>query len=167
MNSFSPLPMSSLELAARWRQLVADWDSSERFELSADGEIVEVVAPSVRHQIALANVQVQIREQLGGHAIPSLPVLTPAGVLLPDVSWVSSLAIADSPLMSCPKLVVEVLMHGQRQQDVVPRVKAYLDAGAAEVAVVQASGLVRFHRADGEFAASAHRLLLSPMELPT
>lgn len=121
--------------------------------------------PSTNNRQALAAVVMeQLGEQLGSPAFPRLSVLTSVGVRVPEVSWLPSKrwaeALKDGPLEVVPPVVVEVLSTYDHPAATAHKVSAYLAGGATEVAVIGLTGVVRYHREDGEHSISATGLEL-------
>jgi Uma2 family endonuclease len=163
--------LSPRELADVWQQLSQDETLPDRYELTQHGEVVMSPKPTNRHQIVAAEIAFLLRSQLGGKAVTEAAVLTrSAGVRVPDVVWMPAARCAavtrENDLLEAPELVVEVLSPGNRRGEVAHKVRAYLDAGIAEVIVVALDGTVNFHHADGPHTASTLGVVLDlPAEL--
>ena len=157
-------PLPAGELAALWRQLIADPTTPDYFELSAVGEILVSPRPANRHQVVITWAASQLRTQLGDWIIVEPSVLTGAGVLVPDLAWLPDLqtAVAETPLMVVPALVGEVLSPGNRKAEITGKIAAYLAAGAKEVLIIDLDGKVSYHRADGEHQSSSMGATLDP-----
>ena len=148
------------DLCSLWRKLAQDPDSPDRFELTEQGEIVLSPLPTNRHQLIISFLARQLEDQLGGHGIQDLAVLTgSAGVRCPDIAWLPSDRLPEvlnvGPLENAPPLIVEVLSPGNRKQEMAHKIRGYLDGGVQEVAVVALDGTVAFYREDGPHPESA------------
>jgi Uma2 family endonuclease len=152
-------------------QFGADDSLPDHYELTEHGELVVSPKPTNRHQLICSEIVGQLKQQLGGKAVVEAAVLTDtAGVRVPDVVWMPtprwSIVLTGSGLLEAPELVVEVLSPGNRPGEVAHKVRAYLDAGIAEVIVVALDGTVNFHHADGPHPASTLGVVLDlPAEL--
>jgi Uma2 family endonuclease len=152
-------PLSPAELVVRWNALLERPDLPERYEMDEFGEVVEVNSPKLPHQRIVFAVQWQMKEQLGGEALPGIAVLTSKGVRIPDVVWQSAWTGTD-PASPAPQICVEVLSSDNRRREIEDKTRAYLEAGAQEVIVVETSGRIRFVGAQGERPDSAFGLKL-------
>lgn len=163
MNAPVVYPKLTLEqLASRWNDLATTPGLPEKFELDEYGEIVEMIAPKLRHQRIVSAIQRQIEDHLGGEALPGSNVLTTFGVRIPDVVWRKEWPSGDEdPLRSAPTICVEVLSESNTRREIDGKTAAYLEAGAQEVILVETSGRIRYFGADGERAQSAFGLALT------
>jgi Uma2 family endonuclease len=153
-------PLSPAELTQRWLDLLQQAGLPQRYEIDEFGEPVEMNPPKTAHQRIVFALQQQIAAQLGGEALPGVGVLTRIGIRIPDVVWQPRWPDADlaSP---APQLCVEVLSPDNRRSEIEAKTRAYLEAGAHEVIVVETSGRIRFVGAGGERADSAFGLRLT------
>jgi len=161
--AFATMPAD--QLAARWRELLDDPSSPDRFELDAYGDIVSMAPPKTAHQRAVLAIVLQMNEQLGGEPFPGVGVLTHRGVLIPDVAWSPRMADQD-PQMVAPQICVEVQSESNTRRELDEKVGAYLAAGAREVILVELGGRIRFFGIDGERDESANGLRLLLPEGP-
>jgi Uma2 family endonuclease len=146
------------ELRALWLQMAGNPSLPARYELTEHGELVVHGPPSSKHDDILEFVASEIRYQLGGLCIPNVPMLTGAGVRVPDLLWISterhSEVLTQHPLEFCPSLLVTVLSPATRSVEVNHRCNAYLSAGAREVIIISPTGAVSYRRADGSHTTS-------------
>jgi Uma2 family endonuclease len=152
-------PLSPAELTARWQAMLAEPGLPERYEIDEFGEPVEMNPPKTPHQRIVRAIAQQIEAQLGGEALPGVGVLTSIGIRIPDVVWQPVWAAVD-PASPAPQICVEVLSPDNRRREIEDKTRAYIDAGAKEVIVVETSGRIRFAGAGGERADSAFGLKL-------
>ena len=77
---------------------------------------------------------------------------------MPDVCWFTSAFYQshrqDDTLSEAPEICVEVLSPGNTGVEMQSKVKAYLEAGAKEVWLVELSGSIRFFSPAGEVRES-------------
>lgn len=153
-------PLSPAQLTLRWRELLEQPGLPERFEIDEFGEPIEMNPPKTAHQRVVFAIQQQIAAQLGGEALPGVGVLTAIGIRIPDVvrqpAWT-----ATDPKSPAPQICVEVLLPDNRRGEIEAKARAYLEAGAHEVIVVETSGRVRFVGPGGERADSRFGLKLT------
>jgi Uma2 family endonuclease len=153
-------PLTPAALADRWRELLDQPGLPERYEIDEFGEPVEMNPPKTPHQRIVFALQQQIAAQLGGEALPGVGVLTAIGIRIPDVVWQPQWTAVD-PASPAPHLCVEVLSPDNRRREIEDKTRAYLDAGAHEVIVVETSGRIRFVGPGGERADSGFGLQLT------
>ena len=161
MNALEVYPrLSPAELAARWVELLEQPGLPDRFELDEYGELIEMNPPHTKHQRVVYAIQVQIAAALGGEALPGVGVLTSIGVRIPDVAWQREWGDAD-PNSPAPTICVEVLSRDNTRREIADKTKAYIEAGAAEVIIIETTGRIRFFGTEGERASSAFGLALT------
>lgn len=158
------------ELLRRWRELAADPDSPDRYELNELGELILSPKPTNDHQRVVSAVARGLEAQLGPEAATEVAVLTDRGIRVPDVVWMPAArwreAKGKSPFPFVPDVCVEVLSPGNTRAETVMKVGAYLRGGAREVIVVGRQGEVEHFGAEGRREASALGLRLElPAEL--
>lgn len=161
--------MDQQALHERWAQLARDPRSPDYYELNEHGELVVQLVPTPRHQMAVAWVCEQLREQLGGRAFTGLAVDTRnAGIRVPDVAWLPDErideALCDGPLRGCPPVIVEVASKGEEEQTAA-RAAAYVAAGAEDVIVIGPTGQVTHHRRPGGATATRQLRLGPPLRM--
>lgn len=152
-------PLTQAELCARWTELQAQPGMPERYEIDEFGDPIEMNPPKTAHQRIVFALQQQIAAQLGGEALPGVAVLTAIGIRVPDVVWQPIWGAVD-PASPAPQLCVEVLSPDNRRREIEDKARAYLEAGASEVIVVEMSGRIRFVGPEGERDASRFGLTL-------
>lgn len=153
-------PLAREALIQRWRDLVVQPGLPDRWELDEYGEVVEAKPPIGPHQRIVAAFIVQLREQLGGDALPGAGVLTRIGVRVPDVCW-NPEPHAEDPVVPAPEICVEVQSASNTRKELDEKLAAYLEAGAREVILVELSGRIRYFDASGERSDSAFGLELT------
>ncbi|HEX7935780.1 MAG TPA: Uma2 family endonuclease [Paraburkholderia sp.] len=166
MHAKDRLPAS--ELLARWRALQNGDLAIETnwYELNERGDIVVTPPPTNRHQAIAGNIAFQLSSQLGLLAVQSAPVVTSAGILVPDVAWMpeerwrAAIECGDDPLPLAPNICVEVLSPCNHNLEMSRKIRAYLEGGSKEVILVGMQGKVRFYREGGESSTSSLGLSL-------
>ncbi len=93
-----------------------------------------------------------------GVSLPSLPVATPEGVKVPDVTWASDERLEEmdetgDPPTIAPEICIEVMSGSNDWDEMKEKRELYREAGAEEVWVVTEEGEVYFF-ADEELQAS-------------
>lgn len=167
MHALADAPLFQEALVERWRELLADANLPDRFELDAYGELIVSPSPSNRHELIVSALLHQIQAQLGGWA--GMPSLARAGygVFKPDLAWMANAeafrrASMDDPFSAVPDLVVEVVSPGndEKRAQFDRKIAGYLAIGVPEVVLVERDGRIRFLRTDGEYAESGYGLKL-------
>ncbi len=153
-------PLASEALAQRWRDLSAQSGLPDRWELDEYGEIVDMNPPAGPHQRIVTAFLVQLREQLGGDALPGVAVVTRIGIRVPDVCW-NPQPHTEDPVIPAPAICIEVQSESNTRKELDEKLAAYLAAGAREVVLVELSGRIRWFDANGERADSAFGLKLA------
>ncbi len=160
-------PLAPEALVQRWRELLVQPGLPERCELDEYGEVVEMNPPAGPHQRIVLALAIQLRERLGGDALPGIGVLTRIGVRVPDVCW-NAQPHTEDPVVPAPAICIEVQSESNTRKELDEKLAAYLEAGAREVILVELSGGIRYFDADGERADSsfALKLTLPPHSYP-
>jgi len=153
-------PLTPAQLTTRWLDLLDQPGLPQRYEIDEFGEPVEMNPPTTAHQRIVRALALQIEAQLGGEALPGIGVLTSIGIRIPDVVWNPQWTAAVDPASPAPQLCVEVLSPDNRRREIEDKTRAYLEAGAREVIVVETSGRIRFVGGGGERADSGFALQL-------
>src|ERR1700682_1710181 len=106
-------PLSSEELAARYRDLCEDLRFANlpgKVELDLWGRVL--MSPATNYHSALQTRLSQELSVLGGQAFVEASVLTAAGVLVADVAWASAEFMRahgfETPYTQAPELCIEV-----------------------------------------------------------
>ena len=144
-----------------WSDVVKDrslQDLPYKIELNQRGAI-EMTPVNFGHSLMTGRVIDQLKaHRPDGISAPEVAIQTAIGVRVPDVCWFSTAFYEshrhDDTLSEAPELCVEVLSPGNTGVEMQTKVRAYLDAGAKEVWLVELSGSIRFYSAAGELAAS-------------
>jgi Uma2 family endonuclease len=134
-------PLSDEALGAMYRKMCEDpllANVPGKIELDRWGRMV-MSPPSNYHGTLQARLVMRLAK-LGGEAIVEASVLTPIGLLVPDVAWASPQFIAahhdETPFVSAPELCIEVTSPSNSRKELTEKVEALLLAGALEVWIV-------------------------------
>lgn len=153
-------PLAPQALVERWRDLARRSGQPERWELDEYGEVIEMILPPPPHQRIVLALALQLREQLGGDALPGVNVLTRIGIRIPDVVW-NPEPRDDDPASPAPAICIEVESAHNTRKELDEKLAAYLAAGAREVILVEMAGRIRYFDAGGERAGSSFGLELA------
>ena len=96
---------------------------------------------------------------LGGEVLTECAVVTPQGVKVPDVAWISDAswnARANRNLLTAaPDICVEVMSPSNSAEEMEAKTALYLSCGAREVWIIDEAGQPLFYDEKGPRAASA------------
>lgn len=162
MQELIEVPLSSDELAARYRALCNDpcyANVPGKIELDAWGRMV--MSPASNYHSALQALLVGKLAVLAGSAFVEASVVTSAGVLVADVAWASDEFMRargfETPYPRSPELCIEVVSPSNSRKELREKVAAYLEAGAVEVWIVfPQSRRVEFHGRKGVLPRSQY-----------
>jgi Uma2 family endonuclease len=157
-------PLSYEALAAMYRGMCDDPRFANipgKLELDTWGRII--MSPASNYHGKLQARLVERLLSLGGQALVEVSVLTPAGLLVPDVAWASAEFMtshgAETPFTRAPELCIEVASPSNSLKELNEKVAAYIAAGAAEAWIVYPqSKRVERHGPAGILAASAFEI---------
>jgi Uma2 family endonuclease len=134
-------PLSYEALGAMYRSMCNDpllANVPGKIELDRWGRMVMSAASN--YHGTLQGRLAQRLTQLGGEVIVEASVLTPIGLLVPDVAWASAEFIAahreETPFGLAPDLCIEVTSPSISRKALTEKVDALLAAGALEVWIV-------------------------------
>lgn len=96
---------------------------------------------------------------LGGKVLTEAAMLTPQGIKVPDVAWVSEAAWSSRSnatlLLKAPDICVEVMSPSNSDDEMRAKTALYLACGALEVWILDATGRMAFFDRQGERETSA------------
>ena len=153
----------------RLRFTKADYDllpEELRVEL-IDGELLKMPSPIVRHQEIARRVFVRLLQVVGEPRVMFSPVdfvIDDGNVLVPDLVVFSEESIPDSDAkgLDTALVVVEVLSPSTAARDRRVKAKLYLDAGVAEVWLIDPRGrTVEIRTAVGERSLAGDTMVAS------
>lgn len=144
-----------------WSDVIADPSLQNlpyKIELNGYGQIVMTPA-SNRHGRLQAEVSFLLSEQAGeGIVITEASILTPAGVKVADVVWLSDRFSAEhgeaTPFPAAPELCVEVISPSNTRLEMQEKSRLYFDQGAREVWFCDEEGILVFLSPQGQLEVS-------------
>jgi Uma2 family endonuclease len=164
-------PLDGARLAQRWREMMDDRALAGvqgKVELDQWGRIIVMRPVSPEHGGTASRLAQLLEAQLGGRSVVEVGVLTPAGVLAPDVAWCSAefwrARRTEIPFQVAPEICVEVASRSNTKQELTEKVQAYLQAGAREAWIVYPGAQhTAFHAPSGEIQKSSFQVDLSTL----
>ena len=171
MQELIEQPLSSEELGARYRALCEDPCYAKipgKIELDAWGRMVMSPPPGAYHGLAQSRLVYKLKTVLGGEVITEAPIVTPAGLFLADLAWLSSAYVAThgirTPLAPAPEICLEVVSPSNSVKELSEKRDAYLAVGAEEVWIIYPkSKRCGFHGKQGLLLQSRYRVDLSDL----
>src|SRR5690348_18494053 len=85
-------PLSADELATRYRAMCDDPCFAKvpgKVELDVWGRVLMTPPPSAYHGLTQSRLAYKLRAVLGGEVVTEAPIVTPAGLFLADLAWLS------------------------------------------------------------------------------
>lgn len=154
-------PLTYEELGAMYRKLCDDplfANVPGKVEIDTWGRMV--MSPASNYHSSLQARLVKRLAVLDGEHYVEASVLTPIGVLVPDVVWASAAFCAahgnETPFRVAPELCIEVTSPSKSRKELTEKTAALIAAGAQEVWIVYSqSKRIEFHGRDGVLATSA------------
>lgn len=168
MQELIEKPLSSDELAARYRALCDDpclVNVPGKIELDVWGRLL-MTPPSFYHGLVQGRLVHRLKSVLGGEVITEAPIVTPAGLFLPDVAWASSQFTSahrsEFALTRAPEICIEVVSPSNSVKELSEKRDAYLAVGAIEVWIVfPQSKRCEFYGQQGRLPASRYAVDLA------
>ena len=169
MQELIEKPLSSEELAVRYRALCDDpclVSVPGKIELDVWGRLLMTPPASVYHGRIQGYLTYKLKAVLGGHVITEAPIVTPAGLFLPDLAWASSQFMtahgSEFALTRAPEICVEVVSPSNSVKELSEKRDAYLAAGAIEVWIIfPQSKRCEFYGPQGPLPASHYAVDLA------
>ena len=162
-------PLSYEALAEMYRGMCEDprfVNIPGKLELDTWGRII--MSPASNYHGNLQARLVERLQTLGGQRFVEASVLTPIGLLVPDVAWASAEFITahgnETPFTRAPELCIEVASPSNSLKELKEKVAAYLAAGAIEAWIVYPqSQRFEFHGRHGLLDGSAFAIELASL----
>ena len=155
-------PLWLEQVSARWNEVLEDRslrDLPYKIETNRGGQLIMSPAKNV-HAFYQGRVAELLKRRLGGHVFAECSIGTPQGVKVPDVAWCSDAFLAaygfTDPYAVAPEICVEIKSPSNAESELQAKVRLYLDAGAREVWLVDAAGLVRVFGPAGPLPGSSY-----------
>ena len=140
MQELIDKPLSAEELSARYRAMCDDpcfANVPGKVELDVWGRVLMTPPPSAYHGLTQSRLDHKLRTVLGGEVITEAPIVTPAGLFLADLAWLSPAYVAaqgiHTLLVPAPEICVEVVSPSNSVKELSEKRDAYLAAAAEEV----------------------------------
>ena len=159
----SPVTILSREaLLERWQEIVREYEFveiHERVETDAYGNILMSPLPDGDHQKRSMRIAFLFEALLPGNgAVIDRPVLTDAGIKVPDVIWLNPSRAQEisgtKPIAPAPDICVEVRSPGNSPQELAEKKTAYFRAGAREVWICDQTNTIEFFGPNDPMAKS-------------
>lgn len=162
-------PLSGEELGARYRAICEDpcyANIPGKIELDVWGRML--MSPASNYHSALQLELGTRLRALGGRAFTEASMLTPAGVLVPDVAWADDEFMRahefETPYTRALPICVEVVSPSNSRKELREKIDAYLAAGAREVWLVYPkSKRLEFYGERGLLAGSGYAVDLAEL----
>jgi Uma2 family endonuclease len=164
-------PLSPDELATRYRAMCDDpcfANVPGKVELDVWGRVLMTPPPSAYHGLAQSRLVHKLKTVLGGEVITEAPIVTPAGLFLADLSWLSPAYVAThgirTPLAPAPEICIEVVSPSNSVKELREKRDAYLAAAAEEVWLIYPkSKRCEFYGKQGPIPRSRYAVDLSDL----
>jgi Uma2 family endonuclease len=148
-------------LALRWGELCRDpllRDVPGKIELNGYG-VIEMSPASNRHALKQGTLAAALKQQYpAGDVLVECSIATTDGVRVPDVAWASAAFLerhgTQTPFTAAPELCIEVRSPSNTDDEMALKTRLYLEAGAAEVWIVDEEDGTKVFDAAGERANS-------------
>lgn len=158
----------------RWEEVLAEpvWQRVPgRVETNRFGQIIMSPPPSHFHSSFMFRIAKQIEILLpAGNTLPECPMSTSDGVRAADVGWFSEDRFKPLRDQSCfaiaPEICVEVLSPSNTEREMLERAALYFEAGAEEVWLCDADGLITFQAPNGEHLDHSRLCPDFPKQIP-
>lgn len=161
MFAVPAVALTSAALAARWNALAPVVPEDGRAEMDQYGELLLAPLPTNRHQRIAAWIGYQLQSALGGET-GAYAIATRIGVRVPDMCWTPDASRFErDPAPNAPDICVEVASPGNTARWLLEKAAAYLDAGAAEVIIIELDGRIRYFDSAGERERSTFAVCLT------
>ncbi|MGH8636651.1 MAG: Uma2 family endonuclease [Burkholderiales bacterium] len=137
-----------------------------KIELDVWGRIL--MSPATPYHGKLQARLARSLSALGGEAYTGPPIVTPAGLLVPDVAWASAQFVSrqdeEMPFTRAPELCIEVASPSNSRNALSEKIAAYLAAGAVEAWIVLSrSKRFEFYGKNGPLPQTAFEVDLSEL----
>jgi Uma2 family endonuclease len=152
----------------QWPDVLADKSLQNlpyKIELNEKGNI-EMSPASFLHSRLQGKIAATLLLQLGGDVFTELAIQTTKGVRAPDVAWGSEAYTAqhlqDIWASAAPELCIEIISPSNSVQAMQEKVALFLEAGAAEVWLVEEQGKISYYDFSGQISFSRYKVDLLP-----
>lgn len=137
----------------RWKEILADPLLSRhpgRVETDRYGHIIMLPPAAAEHGGSQADLVSLLTKHLpSGRVMVECPIITSDGVKVADVVWISRerwrQVRGEVCLPQAPEICIEVISPGNSSREMAEKRALYFEAGAREVWLLKADGMIVFH----------------------
>ncbi len=151
----------------KWQDVLADKTLQNlpyKIELNEYGKI-EMSPASFIHSLLQGEVAKRLGNYPNGRVFTELAIQTSMGVRVPDVSWGSDQYvqqhIKEVYASSAPEICVEIVSPSNSQEEMLEKVRLFIDAGAKEVWLITENGSVSYYDQSGQISFSSYPIDLN------
>ena len=153
----------------QWQDVLLDktlQDLPYKIELNEYGKI-EMSPASFIHSLLQGEIAKRLGEQSNGRVFTELAIQTSMGVRVPDVSWGSDgyvqKHIREVFASNAPEICVEIISPSNTQEEMLGKIKLFINAGAREVWLVTEDGNVSYYDETGQISVSFYGVNLNKL----
>ena len=153
----------------QWQDVLLDktlQDLPYKIELNEYGKI-EMSPASFIHSLLQGEIAKRLGEQSNGRVFTELAIQTSMGVRVPDVSWGSDgyvqKHIREVFASNAPEICVEIISPSNIQEEMLGKIKLFINAGAREVWLVTEDGNVSYYDETGQISVSFYEVNLNKL----
>lgn len=151
----------------KWQDVLSDktlQDLPYKIELNEYGKI-EMSPASFIHSLLQGEIAKRLGCQANGRVFTELAIQTSMGVRVPDVSWGSDeyvqLHMKEVFASSAPEICVEIISRSNTQDEMMGKVKLFIEAGAKEVWLITEEGAASYYNETGKVNFSFYEINLN------
>ena len=153
----------------QWQDVLLDktlQDLPYKIELNEYGKI-EMSPASFIHSLLQGEIAKRLGEQSNGRVFTELAIQTSMGVRVPDVSWGSDgyvqKHIREVFASNAPEICVEIISPSNTQEEMLGKIKLFINAGAIEVWLVTEDGNISYYDETGQISVSFYEVNLNKL----
>ena len=153
----------------QWQDVLSDktlQDLPYKIELNEYGKI-EMSPASFIHSLLQGEIAKRLGEQSNGRVFTELAIQTSMGVRVPDVSWGSDgyvqKHIREVFASNAPEICVEIISPSNSQEEMLDKIRLFINAGAREVWLVTEDGNVSYYDETGKISVSFYEINLNKL----
>ncbi len=153
----------------QWQDVLLDktlQDLPYKIELNEYGKI-EMSPASFIHSLLQGEIAKRLGEQSNGRIFTELAIQTSMGVRVPDVSWGSDgyvqKHIREVFASNAPEICVEIISPSNTQEEMLGKIKLFINAGAREVWLVTEDGNASYYDETGQISVSFYEVNLNKL----
>ena len=153
----------------QWQDVLSDktlQDLPYKIELNEYGKI-EMSPASFIHSLLQGEIAKRLGSQSNGRVFTELAIQTTMGVRVPDVSWGSDgyvqKHIREVFASNAPEICVEIISPSNSQEEMLDKIRLFINAGAREVWLVTEDGNVSYYDETGKISVSFYEINLNKL----